>query len=222
MDSHTGKTRGKTLRGLSRIGHTLPRFVLVDGKTQLISTAGDVVQGLNPDTGNKIWWMFNEGETPVPSPVVGDGMLFTSSGWGSKGGPTLRCWRLGGTDDVTQSNLVWETAKGAPTIPSYLYDQHRLYALKEDGVLQCFAGETGKLLWKHRVEGVHYTASPVIADGKIYLLDDEGTTSIPESGPEFKALSLNALNEPCQASIAISNGHVFIRTRQHLFCIGNP
>ena len=221
LDTHTGKTRWKTMRGLSRIGHTLPRFAEVDGQTQLITTAGDVVQGLNPLTGEKIWWAFNEGETPVPSPVIGDGLLFTSPGFGAKSGPALRCWRLGGRGDVTQSNLVWETKKAVPTIPSYLLHEHRLYALKEDGILQCLDAPTGKLLWKHRLEGSRYVASPVYGDGKIYFLDEDGNTQVIDAGPEFKALATNPLREHCQASMGVSAGHLFIRTEHHLFCIGS-
>ncbi|HZL35371.1 MAG TPA: PQQ-binding-like beta-propeller repeat protein [Tepidisphaeraceae bacterium] len=220
LDTDTGKQRWKTFRGKSRIGHTLPRFVEVDGKTQLISTAGDVVEGLDPETGRKIWWAFNEGETPVPSPVIGDGLLFTSPGFGAKSGPALRCWRLGGQGDVTKTNLVWQTKKGVPTIPSYLFHDHRLYAMKEDGVLQCFEAATGKLLWKHRLEGTRYEASPVYADGKIYLLDEDAMTMVIDAGPTFKSLALNPLGGHCQASMAVSNGHFFIRTKDQLWCIG--
>ncbi len=221
LDLHTGKPRWKTIRGASRIGHTMPRFIEVEGQMQVVTTAGDVIQGLNPQTGEQIWRAFNEGETPVPSPVTGDGLLFTSPGWGAKDGPALRCWRLGGRGDVTKSNLVWETRKSIPTIPSYLYHDHRLYAMKEDGILQCFEGATGKLLWKHRLPGVHYTASPVWADGKIYMLDENGLTTVIGEGPEFQEIANNGLEEATRASMAVSNGRLFIRTKQHLYCIGN-
>lgn len=217
LDKATGKEVWKTHRGLSRIGHTMPRIIDVDGKPQIISDAGDKLEGFDPDTGKLIWWATNTGESVVPTPVLGDGLLFTESGWMDI---TIRAWRLGGTGDVTKTNLVWELKKGVPTIPSYAFHDHRLYTLKEDGILQCLEPTTGKLLWKKRMEG-HYSASPVVADGRIYFLSEEGTTTVIDDGPELKILAENPLNEPCQASMAISDGKLFIRTRNHLYCLGS-
>ncbi|MDB5356636.1 MAG: Serine/threonine protein kinase [Phycisphaerales bacterium] len=219
LDKLTGKPRWKTMRGLSRVGHTMPRFVEVDGKTQLLSVAGDVVQGFDPDTGEKLWWAANEGETPVPTPVVGDGLAFTAPGFSDH--PAIRAFRLGGHGDVTKSNLVWECKKAVPTMASYAFHDHRLYTVKEDGILQCFEATTGKLLWKQRLEGT-YAPSPIVADGRIYFLGDDGTTTVIDDGPEFKVLATNPLNEKCQASIAVSNGQFFIRSQQHLLCVGSP
>ena len=83
-----------------------------------------------------------------------------------------------------------------------------------------FQAATGKLLYKQRLEG-HYGASPVVAEGKIYLLSEEGTTTILRTGPEFKVLANNELNEKCEASMAVSDGQLFTRTKDHLFCIEN-
>lgn len=219
LDKITGKQRWKAMRGLSRVGHTMPRFVEVEGKTQLLSAAGDVVQGFDPDTGEKLWWAANIGETPVPTPVVGDGMVFTAPGFSEH--PAIRAFRLGGHGDVTQSNLVWEYGKSVPTMASYAFHDHRLYTVNETGILQCFAAATGKLLWKQRLEGT-YAASPIIADGRIYFLADNGTTTVIDDGPEYKLLAENPLKEKCQASIAVVNGQFFIRSQQHLFCISAP
>jgi outer membrane protein assembly factor BamB len=216
LDKTTGKQRWKTLRGQSRIGHCMPRITTLGGRTQLISGAGDVLEGLDPETGKLLWTVSNIGETVVPTPVFGDGMIFTESGFMDI---TIRAWRPTEKGDMSQSSLVWECRKAVPTIPSYVFHDHRLYTVKEDGMLQCFEAATGNLLWKQRLDG-HYDASPVVADGKIYLLSEEGTTTVISDGPEFKVLANNELNEKCQASIAVSEGQLFIRTKQRLYCIG--
>jgi outer membrane protein assembly factor BamB len=216
LDKTSGKERWKGKRGQSRIGHTMPRVTTIDGKVQIVSDAGDVLEGFDPDTGKLIWWATNSGESPVPTPVLGDGMIFTESGWMDI---TIRAWKPTGTGDITKSALLWEWKKAVPTIPSFVFHDHRLYTLKEDGILQCFEAATGKLMWKERLEG-HYDASPILADGRIYLLSEEGMTTVISDGPEFKILANNDLNETCQASIAVSQGQFFIRTQRHLYCIG--
>jgi outer membrane protein assembly factor BamB len=215
LDKSTGKQRWKSGRGQSRIGHCMPRIAVIGGQTELISGAGDVLEAFDPDTGRLLWSVPNIGETVVPTPVFGDGMIFTESGFMDI---TIRAWRPGDHGEMTKSNLVWEFKKAVPTIPSYAFHDHRLYTIKEDGMLQCFEAATGKLLWKQRMEG-HYAASPVVADGKIYLLSEEGTTTILDGGPELKVLADNALGEKCQASMAVSDGQFFIRTKEHLYCI---
>ncbi len=225
LEAATGKTRYKAMRGTSRIGHVTPLIADVDGKPQLISGAGDVVEGFDPDTGKRIWWADNGGEAVVPSLVVGDGMVFATPGFPTQIGtksiyPAIRAFRLAGAaGDVTQTNLVWEEKRGVPMVPSYIFDNHLLYAVKEDGMAQCLEAATGKLVWRHRIDG-NYASSPVIADGKIYCLNEAGTTTVIEAAREFKEVSVNELDGPCQASMAISDGHLFIRSRDNLWCVG--
>lgn len=218
LDKATGKERWKTHRGLSRIGHTMPRVTTIDGKPQLISDAGDVLQGFDPDTGKLIWQATNSGESVVPTPVFGDGMIFTESGWMDI---TIRAWKPSGTGEITKSALLWEWKKGVPTIPSFIFHDHRLYTIKEDGILQCFEAATGKVLWKERLEG-HYAASPVIGDGRIYFLSEEGVTTVISDGPDFQILANNDVAEKCAASMAVSQGQFFVRSKEHMICIGTP
>jgi outer membrane protein assembly factor BamB len=115
--------------------------------------------------------------------------------------------------------MVWENKKTVPMLPSFIFHDHRLYAMKEDGILQCLEAATGKLLWKQRLDGA-YSASPVIAEGRIYFLAEDGTTTVIDAGPEFKVLATNPLGDTCQASMAVSDGQFFIRTKTSLYCIG--
>jgi outer membrane protein assembly factor BamB len=223
LDRNTGKERYRAMRGMSRIGHMTPRIVEVDGKPQLVSAAGDIIEGFDPDTGERIWWVNTGGEGVVPSPVFGEGMVFSSSGFATPVGkqkiyPAVRAFKLGGRGDMTQSNLVWEQKKFVPMIPSLLWADHLLYSVKEDGHAMCMDDADGKIVWQQRLDGT-YSASPLYADGKMYFLNDNGNTTVIEAGREFKRVATNELNEPCQASIAASDGRLFIRTESHLYCI---
>lgn len=219
FDTQTGKVRWRATRGLSRQAHVTPRVVDVDGKPVLISPAGDVVQGFNPQTGERLWSAHSQGEGVVPTFVVGGGMIFTSSGFEAE---TIRAFRLDGDmhGDVTQSHLAWEQKKAVPLLPSFLYHDGLLFTVKESGIAQCLDAKTGDVIWKHRLEGT-YSASPVFAEGRIYMLSEAGETTVFQAGREYKELARNALEGPCQASPAVSGGDVLIRSEHALTCVSN-
>jgi outer membrane protein assembly factor BamB len=218
LDKATGKVRWKTARGLSRIAHVVP-VVWTDGegKAWLLSGAGDVVQGFDLFSGERTWTSLNKGEGVVPSPAVGDGLVFTACGF--SGRDSIKAFRLGGKGDLQESNLAWEQRKGMPRIPSLLYFAPYLFTVSDTGLAMCLKGQTGEILWQEHL-GANFSASPVFASGKVYFLSDAGETTVVEAGPQFKVLSKNALNEKCQASMAVSQQHLFIRTEKHLICIG--
>jgi outer membrane protein assembly factor BamB len=214
LDSRTGKRVWTGKRGMSRIAHATP--IVVDG--QIVSIAGDAVQGFDPKTGERLWSVYCQGEGLTPSPAAGDGMLFASSGFEKT---LLRGIRLGGSGDVTKTHIAWEQKKGAPTQPSLLYLKPHVYAVTEAGVATCYKAESGEIVWQERVgpDKSGYSASPVYAGGRIYLLSESGETTVLAPGPEFKVLSRNPLGEKCQASPAVSRGRLFIRSDKSLFCI---
>jgi outer membrane protein assembly factor BamB len=216
LDTKTGQRKWTGKRGLSRIAHVSPILVDHAGKTQLISNAGDAIQSFDPKTGELIWTVYSQGEGVTPSPVAGNGLLFTSSGFEKS---TLRTVRLGGRGDVTKTHVAWEERKGVPTQPSLLYIEPYLYAITDGGVAHCYKGENGEIVWEERIGGNH-CASPVYADGKIYFLSEAGETAVIEAGPQFKEVARSKLEEKCQASISVSGGRLFIRSEKNLFCIG--
>jgi outer membrane protein assembly factor BamB len=218
LDARTGKERWKTKRGLSRISHGTPAvWTAPDGREQVVSEAGDVLQGFDLKTGERLWTSQVIGEGKVPSVLIGEGLAFTSGGWGGKA--TIKAFKLGGAGDLKETNLVWEQRKGMPTVPSMLYVKPWLFAINEGGIATCMKANTGEVIWQERVGGT-FSASPVAAGGRIYLLGMNGETTVIEAGPEFKVLARNSLDEPVQASPAISQGQFFIRTERHLFAIG--
>jgi outer membrane protein assembly factor BamB len=217
LNTKTGKRVWIGKRGLSRIAHVTSFVAKVDGHDQLISGAGDFLGGFDPKTGERIWNIYAQGEGVTPSPVLGDGMLFASSGFEKT---TLRGVKLGGAKgDVTASHITWEQKKGVPTQPSPIYVKPYLYTISDGGVATCYNPANGEIVWQERVGG-NFCASPVYADGKIYFLSEAGETTVITPGSEFKVLAKNPLGEKCQASIAVSDKRIFIRSDKNLFCVG--
>ena len=216
LDKNTGKVRWEGKRGLSQIAHVSPQILSDDGKDQLISSAGNVIQGFDPDTGERIWTVSSPGEGGVPSDVVGEGLIFTASGFGDS---AIRVVRTGGKGDVTETHIAWESPDDVPKIPSMLYVKPYLYLLTEAGVAKCFKAATGDVIWRERL-GDRFSASPAWAAGETYCFSDKGTTTVIQEGAEFKVLAKNELGETCKASPAVSQGNIFIRSEKHLYCIG--
>ena len=215
IDAKTGKTVWRGKRGASRVGHVTP--VTVNGGRSIVSAAGDQVAAFDKDNGERIWSVYSQGEGVTPTPAVGKGIIYTSSGFEE---PTIRAIRINGSGDVTDTHIMWEQKKGVPAMPSPLLVASRLYTITRDNILYCINAEDGQVLWNKRLTGTH-SASPVYADGRIYILSETGTTLVLEPGVEYKELASNPLNEKCLASMAVSNGKFYIRGINHLFCIGN-
>lgn len=221
LDARTGAERWRGRRGLSRISHGVPAiWPAPDGRTQVVSEAGDVVQGFDLQTGERLWSSQVIGEGKVPSTVIGEGLVFTAGGWGGR--ESIKAFRLAtGGGDLGTNNLAWEQRKGMPRVPSMLYVAPHLYALTDAGVLTCLRAATGEILWQERLGGA-CSASPVYADGHLYCVGDDGTTTVLAAGAETRVIARNPLGEKVQASPAVSGGRLYIRTGGQLVAVGTP
>lgn len=215
LDKKTGAVKWEGRRGKSRIAHATPSIITVNDKPQMISAAGDVAQAHNPDTGQLLWTLYGQGEGLVPSPVFGAGLVFSTSGFEK---PTIRAIRPDGAGDVTQTHIAWQQTAHVPAMSSLLFANNLLFSIKENGFAQCLDPKTGKPLWQKRLEG-NYSASPIAAGNKLYLLSEEGLTTIIDAAPQFNLLARNSLNEKCQSSLAASNNKLYLRTENTLYCI---
>jgi outer membrane protein assembly factor BamB len=216
IDKHTGKTRWKGRRGLSRIAHVVPNILTVAGKDLLISSAGNVVQAFDLATGTRLWSVDNVGEGVVPSLVVGGGLIFATCGWDK---PAIRAFSPVGGGGQPGPHVVWECTRAVPMVPSMLYVEPYLFSITERGIAQCLEAATGKLVWQKRIGGP-YGASPIVADGRIYFLSEAGEGTVIAARPEYQLIANNALHERCFASYAVSQGNLFIRAEKNLSCIG--
>jgi outer membrane protein assembly factor BamB len=136
----------------------------------------------------------------------------------NKGG--LVAIELGGTGDATQTNIRWSYRKAVPYIPSALVYDDLVYVVKDGGILSAFEAASGKLVKQARLKsgGRRYDASPIAADGLIYLLNADGGMNVVKAGRDWKLLTMNELGEPCSATPAISDGRLYVRTAKSLFC----
>lgn len=215
VDTKTGKTAWRGKRDASRVGHVTP--IVVNGGQQIVSAAGDQVAGFDTKTGARVWSVYSQGEGVTPTPALGDGIIYTSSGFEE---PTIRAIQLGGSGDVTDTHILWEQKKGVPAMPSPLLVGPHLYTITRDNILYCIRATDGTPVWNKRLTGTH-SASPLYADGKIYILSETGTTLVIAPGNKYTEIASNPLDEKCLASIAVSDGRFFIRGTKHLFCITN-
>jgi len=121
---------------------------------------------------------------------------------------------------VTESHRVWSTDYG-PDVPTPTTDGERLYIVDDKGIALCLRVRDGGTVWdRSRLEEGTYSASPALADGKIYAISEDGTTTVFRAGDTFEILSVNKLNNYTLASPAIAKNQIFIRTSEYLYCIG--
>jgi outer membrane protein assembly factor BamB len=144
-------------------------------------------------------------------------MIYTSS---THGKPFI-AFRAGGSGDITETNLLWQNNLGAD-VPSPTTDGKWIYVVNDNGIVVAFDPITGDTMWdRRRIEPGIYTASPVIADGKMYATSEEGTTTVLAVGGEFKILAVNKLGDYTLSTPAPVGNQIFIRTAEYLYCISN-
>jgi outer membrane protein assembly factor BamB len=195
-----------------------PRVVRIQGQDQLIMSWPHTVKAHDPRTGAVIWTCGGLTELVYTSPLVTPTVVVAMAGFY---GSSLAV-KTGGRGDVTQTHRLWhDTRKGPQRIGSGIIQGDYLYmANAGPGTVQCIELKTGKDRWDGRRLGTAFWASLVLADGKLYATDQKGDTSVFAAKPHFEQISRNRLNEPTNASLAISEGDIFIRTYEHLWCIG--
>jgi len=226
IETLTGKTRWRVERPTDAVSespdaYTTPALLSYDGREEVVVSGADYVTGHDPATGAELWRA--GGLNPakdrsyrvVASPIVVNGMVYVSS----RVRPLI-AFRAGGRGDVTESHKVWSTDQG-PDVPTPATDGTHIFILNDRGVVWCRDAKTGAEIWGgQRVRPGTYSASPVVADGKVYVISEDGVTTVFAAGPEFKILAENDLADYTLSSPAVSDGQIFLRTTKHLYCIG--
>jgi outer membrane protein assembly factor BamB len=222
IEKHTGKIRWRTARRQpSAQAYSTPLVIRVGDRDEVISVGAYRAAAYDPATGREIWRVsypvrFPDGFSNIMRPVYGAGLLFISGGFNI---PSFIAVRPDGTGDVTRTHVAWTLMRGAPLTPSPLVVDGDLYLVNDSGIALCMDARTGETHWRRRLSG-NYSASPVYADGRIYFLSEDGTATVIEPGHEFRELASNRLDGYTLASIAVSNGSIFIRSDTHLYRIG--
>ncbi|MCH7870643.1 MAG: PQQ-like beta-propeller repeat protein, partial [Planctomycetes bacterium] len=228
LDIENGKTVWKVARKTDAArecpdAYTTPVISRHDGRTDLVILGADYVTGHDPATGKEIWragGMNPEGRGNyriVASPVAVAGMIFTPT----RQKPFL-AFRAGGTGDVSESHRLWSFSKSAvPDVPTPVCDGKYLYMVNDRGIVACLDARSGEVIWGPKRTAVGtVSASPVLADGKLYITNEVATTTVLQAGPEFKVLATNKLNDAYTiSSMAVIDSRIFLRTSTHLLCI---
>lgn len=227
FDSLTGKTIWKELRpapGIveSKDNYGTPQMAKVNGKKELIVFGGDIATGQDPDTGKELWRLggfnpsaFQMNRTIAGLLVVGDQVVV-----GANRGKPYISFKAGGRGDVTGKAELWSNGLG-PDVPTSTTDGTLLYVLKDNGTINCLDLKTGKPVYEsQRIELGTYSSSPLLADGKLYNINEEGTTTVVKAGPQFEILGVNKLDGYTLASPIAVDDQLFIRTGEALYCIG--
>jgi outer membrane protein assembly factor BamB len=232
IDAATGKTIWRVERPTQAIrespdSYTTPALLQYNGKTEIVVSGGDAATGHDPATGAELWRA--DGLNPrnradfrtVASPLLAAGLVIVPV----RDTP-LYAFRPGGRGAVTASHLAWKFDGAGIDVPSPVSDGTLLYLVNDRGVVHCLDAKTGQVVYgPERLPPGTYSASPVLADGKIYVTtEQEGITSVFRAGPKFELLASNSLDGDCTpyclSSMAISQGQLFFKTSTNLWVVG--
>ncbi|MDA2937043.1 PQQ-like beta-propeller repeat protein [Acidobacteria bacterium AH-259-A15] len=216
LDKSTGKERWKVDRGGGRTSHSTPLIVPGPRGDELIVNSSERIDAYDPASGRFLWHAGSPRQTPIPSPVFHEGVIYMSRGYRNS---DFLAIRPGGRGDVSASHIVWRAPGGASYVPSIVHYDGLLYMTNEVGVVTCAEVSTGERVWRKRLGGIFF-ASPVAADGKIYMVSETGETFVLRAGREPQVLAQNDLGERLIASPAISKGRLLLRSDGTLFCVG--
>lgn len=230
LDKRTGKTIWRTERSIDfqdlgpdgkpaaegdlRKAFATPHVTLVNGRPELISLGAKAAYAYDPLTGRELWRVEERGQHSASTrPVIGHGLIFYPTGF-SNG--QLLAVRLGGSGLITDTHVAWRVKRGVSNKPSILLIDDLIYMISDTGIASCVEAKTGELVWQQRVGG-EYSASPVYADGRVWLFSEEGKTTVIQPGRKFALLAENQLGDGFLASPAIAGRAFYLRTRTHLY-----
>jgi outer membrane protein assembly factor BamB len=246
LNAKTGEEAWRAKR-TERTGWSSPQVWKTKDRTEVVCVGTRRVHAYDAAAGKELWELGGMSGQPKASPVATDELLFVGTGGGPGGfgmgggfGPggkggfggggsrPLVAVKPGASGDITLKGgakssdaIAWSLPQAGPQTPSPLVYEGHLYILEErGGVLSCYDAKSGKQKYKERIPGARgFTSSPWAYDGKIFCLDDGGTTHVVQTGSEFKVLGKNTLGEMCWSSPAAAGGALFLRTVDHLYCI---
>ncbi|HET6249456.1 MAG TPA: PQQ-binding-like beta-propeller repeat protein [Tepidisphaeraceae bacterium] len=238
LDKSTGKTVWKTNRSFNfndiqpngrpvgngdfRKAFSTPRIMEFQDRPLLISVGSHAVYCYEPTTGKEIWRTEDrDGHSGSLTPVIGDGLVYASTGHGAS-----EIWAIKPDGHgVANDHVVWKDKKKVPTRSSPILVDGRIYMTTDAGVVSCLDAKTGEDIFDGRIQSGHdagYSAAPLYAAGRIYFFNEAGHATVIEAGREFKILAENQLGTGCLAVPAVSGDALYLRSRTDLYCIETP
>jgi outer membrane protein assembly factor BamB len=217
LDKKTGETRWKADRPNRTRSFSVPLFVEVNGKTQMALAGSKSIAAFDPLTGKQLWVADSTTDKFVATVAYTEGLIFAT---GTSPNSTLAAIDPTGTGNVTKTHVKWTDTKTAAYVPSPLAFGKRLFVISDSGIATLLEAASGKVVWSERLGSRLHHASPLLVNGLVYCLADDGVTYVLKSGEEFDVVAKNALGEACHATPAVSGGQLFVRSVGHLWCIG--
>jgi outer membrane protein assembly factor BamB len=226
IDKKTGKTVWRVERPTRAIrespdSYSTPQLLKYPDRFEIVVLGGDCVTGHDPETGKEVWR--GNGLNPTNNPnfrTIASVVIFGDIIYAPTRERPLIAFRAGGKGDITESHKLWEFNNG-PDVPTPVTDGKFFYTVNDRGITWCLDARTGKPIWgAKRIKPATYSSSPVLADGRIYITNEEGLTTVLKAGDQFEVLAENDLADYTLSSPAISDGHIFIRTAHFLYGIG--
>jgi outer membrane protein assembly factor BamB len=194
-----------------------------DGRQELIVAFPHRLAAYDPQTGKPLWFSKGLADAVHPTPIHADGVVVATAS--SLGGGTILAVKPGGEGDVTESHRVWHQPRVKGSIGTGVVHDGRLFSITSDGFALCLDMKTGERVWQKRLEGGGANgqswSSMLLADGRIYVPNQSGDIFVLRAGPKFELLAANAVEEPTNSTLAASDGELFMRTDNTLWCFGN-
>jgi outer membrane protein assembly factor BamB len=226
LDAETGKTVWKTDRQELPSWGT-PTVVTTEAGPELVTNASNFVRGYDPKTGRELWRLGGSSKITAPTPIAADGLIVIASGRAPE--RPVFAVRPGAQGDITPARgassspgVAWSKTGRGSYMPTPLAYRGVLYVLGNNGIFDAYTLKTGDEVYRERVPhpGSGFSASPIAADGKIYVSGEDGDIIVLAAGPGFKALATNTMGESLMATPALSEGVLYVRGAQHLVAVG--
>jgi outer membrane protein assembly factor BamB len=219
-DVKTGKTLWKTERDEISSWAT-PNVFTASKRPELVTNAPNLIRGYDPKTGKELWRLGGSSKITAPTPVFTKDMIYVVSG--RRPEAPIFAIRPGATGDITKGPLVaWNKQQRGSYMPTPIVYGGLFYVLGNAGIFDCYDAETGAEVYRDRIphQGSGFSASPVAADGKIYLSSEDGDMFVVQAGREFKLLGKSTMGEPLMATPAVADGTLYVRGERNLFAVG--
>ncbi len=228
LDANTGKTLWKTDRNIKystdngdyKKAYATASIFEIDGKPVLVCPAAECTIAYDPATGGELWRVGHGGMNGAARPILADGLLYLTSGYPAKLLAVNPSASPQANRMLPPTATKWETNKTVPTRPSLLLDSGLLYMVSDSGIASCLDAKTGKVYWSERLDG-EFSASPMLAGGKLYFCNQIGKTFVVNPGKTFNVQSENRLEGGFMANPAVIGDQLLLRTRTHLYCIAD-
>jgi outer membrane protein assembly factor BamB len=226
LDLETGETVWKTERRELPSWGT-PTIAMTSAGPELVTNASNFVRGYDPRTGRELWRLAGSSKITAPTPVFADGLFVVASGRAPE--RPIFAVRAGARGDITplagatSSRFVaWSWTQRGSYMPTPLIYGRQVYVLANNGILDAYDLNTGKEIYRQRLPhlGSGYSASPIAADGKIYLPSEDGEVVVIRAGRRFEHIATNSMGDLLMATPALSEGVMYVRTAANLFAVG--